>query len=316
MHTKGANDSAGSFRNIPIVDDLTILDISDNESGEVNKAISLEERSVAEPTKDCSEEIEVFMEVDQIDKTTFKCVQCDYNSLNHNDLLVHISSKHKDTVQEPSEKEGNAELIMKTTTSGLDSIEELTCRNCVFEAEDALQLREHMQKQHGTEDIERLLQCSNCEFVNNEVEQIQEHVQNMHNTPRFISCNQCDFKCKLNMQLQKHTKTKHNYPCGSCELVFSEEIKLNMHKQTMHKNLKVNIEAKLIIVSCEKFDYKCKLNKQLQKHIRMKHKELEFRCGSCELVFSEVENLNVHEQTMHKTMRVDMETLCKTQANA
>ena len=44
MHTKGPNDSTGSFRNIPIVDDLSLLYILGNESlTAITKEISLKE---------------------------------------------------------------------------------------------------------------------------------------------------------------------------------------------------------------------------------------------------------------------------------
>ena len=47
MHTRGKNDSIGSSRNMPTVDDLSLLDISDeeNKEEESSKAVSLEENS-------------------------------------------------------------------------------------------------------------------------------------------------------------------------------------------------------------------------------------------------------------------------------
>ena len=92
MHTRGWNDSSGSIKNIPIVDDVSLMDLSADDLTEVNtNEISLEESLTTLETT-------VHIKTNNTDKAVFNCDKCEYSSLTESALSEHMKSKHKESV--------------------------------------------------------------------------------------------------------------------------------------------------------------------------------------------------------------------------
>ena len=135
-----------------MVDDLSIMEIS----VEIRmKGISLEEESEVKVTAQ--------VENEQVKKTIHHCNQCEYSTLNESQLADHIQSKHVEL--ERTTKSNDAETLSQITgtsaeeRSSLDSIQELNCRDCEFESEDPVAMKNHKEVQHNARNIEKILQC-------------------------------------------------------------------------------------------------------------------------------------------------------------
>ena len=144
-------------------------------------------------------------------KPLFKCGDCEYSSWRESDTVTHKDTKHTEKSTKLTEKHA--------VTSEIECIEELTCRNCDFEADDPRTLKQHSKSMHpDTKEVE--LRCNECPFQTKEENSLKVHLQASHkslvvNIEKMdqleieIKCDQCDYKCKLNKQLQNHKKTKH-----------------------------------------------------------------------------------------------------------
>ena len=127
-------------------------------------------------------------------------------------------------------KESNPESpsVVKKRSKGEIGVEELTCRNCVYEAEQPTILRNHLKEKHNQPSD--TFECLICRYEAQSQPKLNQHTEENHlngrvdiNKPRLnVSCEKCDYKCKFNIQLKKHRKTHHEesgnagYSCQSC----------------------------------------------------------------------------------------------------
>ena len=103
MHTRGGNDSNASIRNIPIIDDLSLLDIS---SEDTPKQLTLEEecppvskQPIEEPEviviDDLQQEAPVMMETDDL-----TCKRCGFESSSNQPLKKHADTCHENVISD------------------------------------------------------------------------------------------------------------------------------------------------------------------------------------------------------------------------
>ena len=94
------------------------------------------------------------------------------------------------------------------------------------------------------------------------------------------------------------------HKCQKCAYISNDDSDLQIHVQTIHKNLRINLveEKKSIKIKCNKCEYECRYNKQLQKHTKDVH-ELDddtriYSCDSCPYTAKYVGQLwgHVHEK--------------------
>ena len=182
-----------------------------------------------------SEDIVVVVEKSPDSNHAFKCKDCEHYSMTESDLEKH-------TIEHT-----NTETPCLETNCSLGDIEELTCRNCGFEAENPGVLKEHTESEHTLE--------------------VEEH------------CTRCGF-C---------TKT---------------ELDMKAHYQLCQKNLMVDLKKSNMVISikCDQCEYKCRLNKQMKKHM-LKHSEQvqvnEDKCPFCESNYGTLNELKLHLEHNH-----------------
>ena len=267
IHTRGADESRSNISNIPIVDDLSLLEISyDEQRAEPTKAITLVE--------------EVIVEKSPIKKPVFKCEICEYSSLNESDF-----AKHKDTKHTKMTQPIISETSSVKTNCVFEEIEELTCRNCQFEAIDPGMLKEHIKSKHS----EETLLCNDCPLEDKDEMKMKIHLQTTHKTTMvdmkkmkqmetIIECNQCDYKCKLNKQLKRHMKMKH----------IDQPIALEPEPQ---------------LVKCPFCDVELRTLEEIKEHLEHEHGLREtnltntsdpFQCNVCGLVLPTLNLLQKH----------------------
>ena len=164
---------------------------------------------------------------------SFPCESCKYLARSKEWLETHKRTKH-----------GASPLI----TPAFDDLVELTCRQCVFEAESKGEIDNHMSKTHNRT---TQLQCTKCEYKTRSKPDLEEHVQTLHmvlkvniqtNDQIVLSCELCGYKCRYNIQLKKHMKSQHEeqntkmekYKCVMCEFTANFLLDLWQHRQTTH----------------------------------------------------------------------------------
>ena len=216
VHTRGADDSRHSMNNIPIVDDISLLEITSNEEKDAIKAITMDEACSIDKEKQTeeteqghcvnkAEKTVVVVEKSPKSKSLFRCTSCEYSSWIEIEFESHMNSKHRD------EKTFLTEPPTVKTQCDFIKIEELSCRSCEFEADCPETLQEHINSIHTTELEEH---CGRCGFLTNREKDIDTHFHACHkflkvdikkidNQEIKIRCDQCEYVCRFNKQFQK-----------------------------------------------------------------------------------------------------------------
>ena len=336
MHTKGVDDSRSSINNIPIVDDLSLLELSEDEDNEKPmKALTLVEA--------CP--VDIQSEKSPISKPVFKCENCGYSSLKKTDLETHKLSKHiQNDVKIP-------ESYNAQEACSVESIEELTCRNCNYEAEDPETLKEHFESKHILEN-RNVSSCQKSVFETRGDKDINTHLQVEHKSPRvdikkikdmeiIIQCDQCEYRCRFNKQLKSHIKSKHVNPVVTCpfcslELKTQDELKLHLEQQHGMKEAKpsnasisINTQepfpctqcgfllptfdllqkhvAKYHTLNCRYCDFKGKSNDDLECHMTEDHEEVIILHS----MSKQVDNL-MHESVKQDSFKKDLSQILQS----
>ena len=182
VHTRSADDSRHSTNNFPMVDDLSLLDISSNEEQDAIKAITLvescpmdEQNVKIEESQGLpkTENIVMLVEKSPVSRSVFRCPNCKYSSCIESDLETHINTKHN------GNKINMVEPLIVREQGDLEKIEDLSCRICELEARDPEELKEHMKLLHTTGYKEH---CERCGFVANSGNDFTTHSQACHKT--------------------------------------------------------------------------------------------------------------------------------------
>ena len=304
IHTRGADESRIDISNIPIVDDLSLLEISmEDERTATTKALTLVEKVVVEksPKKN----------------SLFRCGNCEYSSWSESDFVKYKNTKHT----EMSKPISATPAVINDCI--FEMIEELTCRKCQFEAKDTEELKEHINLKHS----EEMLKCSECPFETKEHTDMNVHLQTFHKMTMVdikkmkrmeisIQCNQCDYKCKFNKQLMSHMKMKHIEPslttpdpcqvlkteslprkCPFCAIEFKtmEEIKEHLDKEHGLKETNHNNTSDLF--PCNECGFVLATFNQLQKHVTSHHTQ---NCRYCDYKAKNNEELECHMVEEHE----------------
>ena len=239
IHVNDGNNLESSIKCLPLVEDLSLVDLTDSEiNDEVSDEVTVEETCTI-PKSNCVVSAESMEE--KSEEQYFKCEKCEYNTLNKTDLERHMNTKHVDECVVEAEKP----LQLAST---LGSIVDFCCRKCEFKTEDPQQLINHK--------LVKIFHCEKCDFETSEEQDLKTHVKSVHecgrcgyktddetemkmhfqtthksvrvslvNQKKFnkIKCEQCEYECRYNKQLQKHFETVHGddkdnriYSCDSC----------------------------------------------------------------------------------------------------
>ena len=203
-----------------------------------------------------------------------------------------------------TEKEDLPKICSQNLLPQLPIVEDLqSCYNCDFDTESVSDLNKHMQIVHGNEEnienitdeeppntidtvqiieenksIDNLLTCETCSLSFKRELEFNNHLTS-HETPHIFQCEKCQNTFHSDLDFEWHKETSHNeetvaYKCKKCDFIGQTQKDLNTHIQSIHMLTMVNIgTTDQIILACDICEYKCKLNIQLKRHMKIKHTE-------------------------------------------
>ena len=140
--------------------------------------------------------------------------------VNHTNVCVNCNIKFNSKLELEWHIETEHEPVICTAPAN-----KVKCRKCSFEADDLSAVDEHMEAQHGKNEV-----TSSA-------------------TTATIQCSMCDYNCKLNIQLNKHMKKKHKpedckYQCNFCEFQTDVIIRMYEHRLSDHPEVPVGFTPK------------------------------------------------------------------------
>ena len=253
---KGIDNNSSTIINcFPLVDDLSLLDLTDIDVNEMPLIEDLINCEICEVELDSKVELEKHMKVahgwrcntvkqESSEVKTAPSSESQHSFEANNEKV--IKDVTKDIVKEIVNKNVDKEIINK------DCSEMVTCEVC--EAKFANEKDYIVHKE--THIISSTYQCEICavEFSSETV--VEKHVERTH-TPDRIDEETSDIPIR----------------CTKCSVFVKTQKDLETHHQLEHMTLKINVEASLdkFEVECNQCKNKCKLNIQLKAHTRKVH---------------------------------------------
>ena len=283
-------------------------------------------------------------------ESIFSCEKCDFESENEEDMKTHNTKNIHDirnmnkTVQEDGLDDCNSKSYKchkcDFNTSDLKVMDEHTvnihgmfkCYKCEYIAEDHDLLKNHMKKHTGR----ILFTCSGCEFEATRQILLENHMEVKHKkkSDRNNKCDDCGktfpalflsryhicgpqytYPCQMCKfvaidleeityhMVEYHTNSLSILSCDQCDFKSIKSSNIEIHKQTNHKNLKVDIkEEDLVQFQCDECKYKCTLNIKLKKHKTKHHGSKDtgrFKCNNCEFSSDLVLHMWEHRLSNH-----------------
>ena len=198
----------------------------------------------------------------------FQCPQCKVKPTTVGDLKMHMKSSH-------SKKQigQNVKQIMNEDISIISLLDD-TCDSFVT-------LDEHSEEKDAIPlpQVDDLIMCNICEFDTEIQEELDNHNRIIHGLgeqPQSVREN-------VNREVE-YIPTVPEVECNKCDFHTTDIKELNVHHQTTHMRMKVNVNTvEQTSIACDQCDYKCGLNIQLKKHMKMKHEApTKYTCKECE----------------------------------
>ena len=285
-HSSPVSDTNMSIKCMPLVDDLSLIDMTDS----VNDNEEIEEVTMEEISP--PQIVAVQVEEKQREKT-FKCEECEYSTLVYTELENHKKSK---VIKVPEDLAADTCENPKP----LDHIEELSDMLRDSKGQVPQELVNHTLDDHSNGNLE----------TEKEDDPPQMHLQTVHVYEDENQENDTENKLTANSVFQC---LKCNYTCDS-------EGDLKIHTQTIHEDVRVNIqiEQKLRKIKCSKCEYECRYNKQLEKHIKDKHVDEDhtriYKCDTCDYRTAYVGQLWEHVLIHHPNKNEEFSPISKKDA--
>ena len=157
--------------------------------------------------------------------------------------------------------------------------------------------------------------CDQCDTEYTCTNSLRMHVRNEHNDAKHkmkhYKCDQCDAEYTRTDSLRMHVRGKHEgekLNCDCCD--FQTGIDNGKQKMADHRQL-IHGEEKN---KCDQCDAEYNRTDTLQKHVRYKHRTMEFKCDQCDLKYKRADALNQHNAAKHKMKRYKcaFECMCVT----
>ena len=304
MHTKGPNDSSGSFRNIPSIDNISLLDISEG---------------VIDPPVSNNLQIEYVQEVN-LNKT---CVQVDQRTYTQNENVMHVPEDLKNAEKMNT---SNEKLLDESKKENMEEIIDLdeaphqeapfSCNDCDYTATMVEDLNSHASVHINTKEISTDIEhhsrpdeikqipvvchvCPFCKLQLPSLEELKGHIENTHTSmPRSD-----DEKIEV-----QENETCTDYVASDNEL--KEHIQVNQsvsHENVPNTNTPSNhIGAehrptrKDVSFPCQWCGLHFPNLSLLQDHTIKHHTTKPDHCQYCEKTFKSKDDLELHMDESHE----------------
>ena len=267
-----------------------------------------------------------------------RCERCDFIALDESTLATHIKDDHVEDLGTIS----NAEKCLPE--KAVKCLPLFKCNECTFMTRTEQNLKQHKTKKHCQVHEEEFMKipdkvvfmhtCISCEFKTNEYDDLREHIMEHKRStndlqehsernhspqvPPVVKCTVCESVFLTELDYEWHYETEHEsikplevimINCPKCNFNSTNRNDLDTHYQSIHMSPKVNIVTKeQTIVACEHCEYKCRLNIQLNNHMKVKHPiEAKYNCKECEYVTNYVANTWVHTLKEHPDKSLGLE---------
>ena len=248
-----------------------------------------------------------------INSDTFKCTICTFTFPGIVDLNSHIEIVHSNT--KPSAIDENPNLCSVVNTEAM--VEEVTCRECQFEAESSDNLQNHMEKHDW-------MCCEKCTFKTKHAADIKTHVKEHEKGQSgiVIKCPFCQLESKNEEFLKVHI---HNIHIKEGNVTDNENEIINHSNETFSKCehctfVGSNVDMENHVIKVHGVAVICGVcgnifpdEKTGEEHINAKHKKTEvpepFPCDECQLVLANFYHLQKHKTDYH-TNKKDVSVTC------
>ena len=247
IHTKTSSEPDSSMRCIPMVDDISLLDITDDNIEHKNlKQITLEEQC---PVSKAIAKVEVVKQNQSVEE-----------EINSADKIIIERGETQDIKK--TDDDCFPELVNRVYMDILENHDEHNRELCNFTFVTHTELKKHTKTDHVHE---QTIKCGECDLVFEAYYDLNSHKQTMHEFAKVVLevrdqvdllCDQCEYKCKLNIQLKTHMKKKHegkqkltSWQCQNCDYTSNYIMDMWRHREVMHEGTRPNLEPK------EKMDF-------------------------------------------------------------
>ena len=289
---------------IPIIDDLSLMDLSSDEQNSL-LALKLEEQSVPkEHLENKCDNCGSKFPLGQL----LKGHKCTDHNLDHENSIIVSSNEPEDYVDKDANKVPDSEQNL------------FSCTHCQYNSTSQDELDFHVTSQHKehvvmqsealnkVDDKAVMIKCNCCEYETTSSSESKAHEQLHHMQLRVsldpisvISCTECSFKCRLNIQLRKHMKSSHyhetKHTCSVCEFVCNSSSNIVVHYMSEHVD-EVPEESHEPETLSETLDYLTKHSKSLNKEVKLIQTALKKSYRDVELLLTVGMNKIINENNV------------------
>ena len=281
MHTKGPNDSSSSLKNIPSVNNISLLEISEGNI-EPPESNNLQIEYVREETRNAPL---TYVKVEPITNIQSKTV-------------LNVAEDLNKPVDRGAEEE---KLLDKNRKDDLDEITVLdeapqqevqlscneisVCPFCNIQAKNLEELKEHIENVH--------ISSVKSEDKQQEIIEIQK-------SETCTKCKECDY-IGYKDELSEHIQVEHikAFSCKNCQKSFSDTNTLNNHIEVTHMPSKQDVS-----LPCEWCDLHFSNINLLQDHTLKYHTPKPENCQYCDKKFKTKEEFKSHMEEAHEEVMI------------
>ena len=266
--------------------------------------------------------------------SAFPCSSCDFAAKNISTLNKHKRTEHlqsfnsSNKVTGPRESTRNNSIIERlmieddtVTNLSIENQKETeenslkyTCFECNFVTTSKDRIDSHVRAIHASEETEEVrFICINCKHEFGDAENYDSHVkthdvvntdEEMKTVNEFRVVENFIFSIILQHQIEELRETgavtepAAKYACNQCKHIADEELVLNIHMQTMHQSVKINIQTD-IKLNCSECHYTCKRNIEMKKHKEKHHAKKNLNCSECHYTCKLNIEMKKHKEKHH-----------------
>ena len=219
-------------------------------------------------------------------KIHFYCEPCDAQFTSHSDVLKHQNDVHNKQFQ---------------------------CQVCLKNFLCKYSLRLHVNTSH-VDDSEvnkkekKKYYCDLCDFVTIHQSNLRDHNLAIHMKKNDFKCDKCEYTTSVQANLRKHDKSKHQnsdnlstFECELCDYTFK-----GSSKQNLINHMKIH-ETNRPRVKCEHCGKEFLSQSSLKSHIKLKHREVRYKCDICH---EQSRTVTFHKIHMRSHMSAEEQLKC------